>query len=321
VFVDRLKNLAKQKGNEVLKPLVSTCFRGEALRWYSTELSELEKDLLRAATLVQWYSALIKRFKERGLVAQEALENCSYTLADARNGRAPRAYVQDIVRHVKAAELPLYNQFIISSEFTFRTASTLPGAREARGFRKPRIPVLVSNFSNFLMILDPFLLVVVVAIPSRKSITTLRQYKCLPATVRVWSELSTISAIPGKLTLSTTKCAIPISSLFATKQSAAADHRIKRVRFTEEEEIKNTGHNHGSKGTRHGREMVDAPRWRLTRHPLPMKTLRNQKTQVWNSLYQRLRTSMATKTSSVITTITESLRNKVTRATTTKNPS
>ena len=62
----------------------------------------------------RWYQALARRFKQKGPEAQEALANCSYTLQDARNGRTPRAYVQDIIRHAKATQLPLYNQLLLA---------------------------------------------------------------------------------------------------------------------------------------------------------------------------------------------------------------
>ena len=56
VFVDRLKAMAKK--NNVIS-VISECLRGTALMWYSTELTDLERDLLEESSLNQWYSALI----------------------------------------------------------------------------------------------------------------------------------------------------------------------------------------------------------------------------------------------------------------------
>ena len=50
-FVDRIKDLVELKGEDKVREVLPTCFRGEALTWHSTELTELEKTLLRTATL------------------------------------------------------------------------------------------------------------------------------------------------------------------------------------------------------------------------------------------------------------------------------
>lgn len=49
--VDRLKDMAEVKTPEKIREILPTCFRGEALIWHSTELTELEKILLRTAPL------------------------------------------------------------------------------------------------------------------------------------------------------------------------------------------------------------------------------------------------------------------------------
>ena len=109
-----MKDLVKTHKDEEVRPIVSQALRGGTLIRYSTELTELEKDLLRDATMDRWYQALTRRFRERGPEAQDALDRCSYTLQDARNGRTPRSYVQDIIRHAKATGLPLYNQLLLA---------------------------------------------------------------------------------------------------------------------------------------------------------------------------------------------------------------
>lgn len=50
-FVDRLKDIATIKSSDKVREVLPTCFRGEALIWHSTELTDLEKTLLRTAPL------------------------------------------------------------------------------------------------------------------------------------------------------------------------------------------------------------------------------------------------------------------------------
>ena len=114
-FVDRLKDLASIKGDEKIREILPTCFRGEALTWHSTELTDLEKTLLRTADLAVWFDSLVKRFKERATVAVQHLQTEKYTMTDARNGKSPRTYVQSIMRHAKAAELTSsFNQLTVA---------------------------------------------------------------------------------------------------------------------------------------------------------------------------------------------------------------
>ena len=114
-FVVRLKDVAASKGNDKVRKALPTCFRGEALIWHSTELTELEKTLLRTAPLEAWYDSLTKRFKERASVAVRHLQTERYSMADARNGKSPRAYVQAVLRHAKAAEFSsTYNQLTVA---------------------------------------------------------------------------------------------------------------------------------------------------------------------------------------------------------------
>ena len=47
-YVDRLKDLAKQRSPNKLRTILPECFRSNAQIWYSIELGEMEKDLLRS---------------------------------------------------------------------------------------------------------------------------------------------------------------------------------------------------------------------------------------------------------------------------------
>ena len=50
-FVDRLKDMAPLKGPEKLRTVLPQCLRGAALIWHSTELTDLEKSMIREASL------------------------------------------------------------------------------------------------------------------------------------------------------------------------------------------------------------------------------------------------------------------------------
>ena len=93
---------------------MSACLRGSALLWHSTELSEIEKELLRTASVQQWTIILIKRFKERTTTAVQKLQAEKYTMADARAGKSPRAWVTSMLRYAKAAEFTsVHNQLTV----------------------------------------------------------------------------------------------------------------------------------------------------------------------------------------------------------------
>ena len=105
VFVDRLKDLAKQQGDIKIRNVVSECLRGSALMWYSIELTELERDLLRDSDLDRWYTTMINRFKIRTSVALSQLIHRSYGMQDLRNNKHPRAFIQEMLHLAKAANL------------------------------------------------------------------------------------------------------------------------------------------------------------------------------------------------------------------------
>lgn len=112
IFVDRLKDLASQPQNNV-KHVISSCFRGTALMWYSMELTELERDLLRDAELDRWYTTLIDRFKVRTSAALAQLTSQSYSLADIKS-TSPRAWIQQMLHLSKSAGLDsIYHQLLL----------------------------------------------------------------------------------------------------------------------------------------------------------------------------------------------------------------
>jgi hypothetical protein len=112
VFVDRLKDLASIKGEELVKTNVHASLRGSALDWYATELNDMEKGYLRMATLeLGWSSCLIKRFKPRVPQALNRITETKFGFSDINAGTSPRAFAQTMLRYTKAAVIDsVYNQ-------------------------------------------------------------------------------------------------------------------------------------------------------------------------------------------------------------------
>lgn len=123
IFVDRLKDLANRKPPDQVKDVITECMRGSALIWYSTELTELERDLLRssAADLDRWYTTLINKFKVRTAVALSQLSSQTYSFSDMRH-TSPRAFIQRMLHLAKAAHMDstynrlttVWNQFAVN---------------------------------------------------------------------------------------------------------------------------------------------------------------------------------------------------------------
>ena len=115
VFENRLKDLAKNfTKKQRMRKLVSKCLRDKIFKWYFMKMTKFEKNLFRAAFIEQWINAFIKRFKKRDVAALQALQTERYIMKNVRSERTFRAYVQDIMRHVKTIEFSfLYNQMLI----------------------------------------------------------------------------------------------------------------------------------------------------------------------------------------------------------------
>lgn len=144
MFIDRAKDYATVTSDDVVKKNLFTCLRGDALRWYTSEMIEAEKRLLRYGEgLAEWETALTERFKESPAVAAKILANARYTFDDARRMREPREYAQTIVRAVKA-----------TGEITFTQLLTIYNGLEVEFQRDVAIPESTTTLSNFLLGLD-----------------------------------------------------------------------------------------------------------------------------------------------------------------------
>ena len=103
-FTDRLKVVIKQKGDEFVRSNIQACLRGDALEWYTTELTDFEKESLEDRTVERgWIPQLIKRFKPRAAEALEVIHNLRFGYPEIRSGKTPRHFVQELMRHARAA--------------------------------------------------------------------------------------------------------------------------------------------------------------------------------------------------------------------------
>ena len=125
IFIDHLKNLNKITSDSKVKELVIICLKKEALRWYNSKLTEIEKNFFRKITIERWCIHLIKRFKKKSSVVLKKLQTEFYTYVDARRERRSRVYMQNILRYFRIADYSfVFHQCITvwnNLELDFRT--------------------------------------------------------------------------------------------------------------------------------------------------------------------------------------------------------
>lgn len=115
VFIDRIKDVARVKGAELLRNNLQICLRGEALEWYTCQLTDNEKRLLTYGNNVdEWSAALLERFGPTKASGMATIVKERYTLNDAMRHREPREYAMAIIRAAKVAKLgDIHNQLDI----------------------------------------------------------------------------------------------------------------------------------------------------------------------------------------------------------------
>ncbi|KAJ5675356.1 hypothetical protein N7462_008253 [Penicillium macrosclerotiorum] len=102
VFIDRMKDLVNLKSEEVVRTNIHSCLRGDAIRWYTHELSTREKEMMQSCPIASgWFASLLERFKPDRTDALAALEKEKYDWRDVRSGRTPRDYAQNMLRLLK----------------------------------------------------------------------------------------------------------------------------------------------------------------------------------------------------------------------------
>ncbi len=106
LFIDRVKNIAVIKSVEVVRNNLYTCLRDIVMIWYTIELFEKVKKLVRTKNnLDVWKRYLIKRFRDRSNVTMITIIKKRYIMNDARRRRESREYANVIMRAARFAEL------------------------------------------------------------------------------------------------------------------------------------------------------------------------------------------------------------------------
>ncbi len=98
LFIQRLQSLVTFKGAALVKANVATSFRGSALEWYTSELSDFDRDAFNNDPGVKsWINTLSHRFKVPTSVALGLLTDKTYSFKDARACRPPVQYGRAIM--------------------------------------------------------------------------------------------------------------------------------------------------------------------------------------------------------------------------------
>ncbi len=100
LYVQRLQSLVTFKGAALVKANVVTSLRGSALEWYTSELSDFDRDALNKNLGVKsWINTLSHCFKVPTSVAFDLLTDETYSLEDVRARRPPAQYIRAIMQH------------------------------------------------------------------------------------------------------------------------------------------------------------------------------------------------------------------------------
>jgi len=111
VFLDRLDDIVKLRGGEVVRSNIPTCLRGAALQWYTTEVSDKEKAFLRSLSTTsnpqnpihRWKVAIPHMWDPPASVAVQNFMSTRYTLAMAMEGVSMIQYFSTKIRLAKEA--------------------------------------------------------------------------------------------------------------------------------------------------------------------------------------------------------------------------
>lgn len=112
VFIDRVKDVARAKGEELLRQNLQICLRGSALAWYTTELTENDKRLV-AYGIEEWYRLLLARWKQPRSQGMSVLLREKYSMQDAARHREPREFAQTIMRAAQNADMGVMKDHIL----------------------------------------------------------------------------------------------------------------------------------------------------------------------------------------------------------------
>ena len=145
LFIQRLQSLVTFRGASLVKANIATSLRGSALEWYTSELSDFDRDTLNNDPGVKsWVNTLSHRFKVPTSVALGLLTDETYTLDDARARRPPAQYVRTIMRYGIGC-----NIVDVANQLSFAYRSLAP---ELRVFVSP--PTESTKAADFIRALE-----------------------------------------------------------------------------------------------------------------------------------------------------------------------
>ena len=121
VFLDRLDDIVKLKGGELVRANLPTCLRGAALQWYTTELTDIEKASFRSPsnmqpqdTIYRWHQALKRRWDPPAALALQNFMNTKYTVNMAQSGMSVVQYFSTKLRLAKEAGFDNVHQQLLA---------------------------------------------------------------------------------------------------------------------------------------------------------------------------------------------------------------
>ena len=101
IWVELLDELANVSSTEDIAQVIQPCLRGSAAIWWLVELTGMEREALRKASLPQWSSILIKRFGLPEIMAHKLFRISRYTPQDL--AQPPRVWIHQMIQYGKAA--------------------------------------------------------------------------------------------------------------------------------------------------------------------------------------------------------------------------
>ena len=116
LFIERLKDTARWKGDDLVRRNAWLCLRGAAAIWWDSVVSDTEKRLMETGGqgVVEWETFLISRWADSLSDAMSRIITSTYTMHDALLRKDPREFATEILRMAKAACINrTYNQLTL----------------------------------------------------------------------------------------------------------------------------------------------------------------------------------------------------------------
>jgi hypothetical protein len=178
-FVERIKDAIATKGAPLVCDNLHLCLRGAATRWYTFEVSDLNKQAMRTdmtPSLDQWIGHLTLRFRPR--MAQAVRENSelSFHISDIRAGKSILTYFQSKLLRSRAAGFSTVHAQLIQVYMGL-------DASLRRDLFEPTIATTVDQYRELLMEKEEIWVDIYAKnrTPARQPYTTVPTYQPRPA--------------------------------------------------------------------------------------------------------------------------------------------